>query len=58
MRSNRKASGIVQRDSFEAVKHRVFQKLNELVRSRDIAVIFRVMKQEDPATRALDSAGR
>jgi hypothetical protein len=44
------AAGIVQRDSFEWLKRKVFQKLNELARSKDIAVIFQVMKQEDPVT--------
>jgi hypothetical protein len=54
MRSNGKAAEIVQSDSCEWLKRRVFQKLNELARSTDIAVIFRIM-QEDPAKRRVSS---
>lgn len=50
MRSNGKASGIVKRDSCNWLKRSVFRRLNVIARSKQIAVIFQVMGQEDPST--------
>jgi hypothetical protein len=55
MSSIQKGSSIVQHDSHEWLKRRIFQRLNELARTKDIAVTYPWAQQKDPATNCYDS---
>jgi hypothetical protein len=55
MRPKVNSQAIVRPDPNESLKRRIFQRLNELARSKDIAVIFHMMQQKDPATKSYES---
>jgi hypothetical protein len=52
MRANGSGRGIVHQDSREDLKRRIFQELDELATSNEVAVIYELyelVRQEDPS---------